>query len=94
MKVAGHALVVLGVRDVVETVARHLLHADALRVRAVEDLAEPRFRSYTHRDDQLARPAAGAQRFEHWVAAVEDVHRARARLRRVSSADRPACPRR
>ena len=42
MEVPGDPLVMLGVRDVVETLARHLLHEDVACLGVLEDLGEAR----------------------------------------------------
>ena len=74
VEVPGDTLVVLGVRDVVETLARHLLHRDVSGARLLEDLGQPRFGTDRSGDHDLARAPPGAKCLEHRVAAVEDVH--------------------
>ena len=55
MEVPGDPLVMLGVGDVVETLARHLLHEDVACLGVLEDLGEPRLRADRRRDDDLSR---------------------------------------
>ena len=49
VEIPGDALVVLGVRDVVEALPRHLLDEDVARLGELEDLGQPRLGTYRGR---------------------------------------------
>ena len=74
MEVSRHALVMLGVRDVIEALPGHLLHEDVPRLGMLEDLGEARLGTDRGCNHDLARGAARPKGFEHRVAPVEDVH--------------------
>ena len=63
VEIPGDALMVLGVRDVVEALARHLLDEDVARLGELEDLGQPRLRTYRRRRPRSCgrgRPARSA----------------------------------